>query len=472
MLAPPPALFAAIDQAEHRADVEVAPWSADEVIELDRAIALAVDNNRDLERSRINHSRARLGRVSAEREFFDPSLRAAWEWREEGDTQSSSTTLSSSMKVLGATVTPSVRLNNQDASGDDNSTSVSLAVSRPLLRLHAVLADRMPLIRADHQTWQALLRRLETERDIRLQTIRSWFAVVRVRARVAIRETRVTDAEAFLQSVEARVAAGFAAPIDATSARISLNQARADLVNEQASLRSSYERLNDLLGAPIAATPLLPASVNLERDFAAIDADNDLVLLLDRHERILAARLRLQLAGQELLLSYDTLRPNLDATVRVEQSWQGNSFPATEDGEQTATLGLSLALPLDGWRSERATVLRNKLSMQSLELDLADAKSNLISQHRRALRDVERLARTNGLAAERLEIEQSRLAANLERYEQGSIDNIEVTRSQQSVDQARLSLLEARIEAILAHAGYQSLLPPRGSEDVKNALLP
>ena len=162
-------------------------------------------------------------------------------------------------------MTPSVKVSNPDLGHEDHSTAVALAISRPLLRFHAGLADRMGLIRADHQTWQALLRLFQSERDIRLQTIRSWFAVVRVRARVAIRETRVADAEAFLQSVEARVAAGFAAPIDATSARISLNQARADLISEQTSLQSSYERLNDLLGAPLTATPVLPEAVNLER---------------------------------------------------------------------------------------------------------------------------------------------------------------------------------------------------------------
>ena len=129
-------------------------------------------------------------------------------------------------------------------------------------------------------------------------------------------------------------------------------------------------------------------------------------------------------------------------------------------------------MPVDGWRVERATVLRNKLSLKTLELDLADTKIDLERRHRSALRDVDRLARTNGLAEERLEIEESRLAANLERYEQGTIDNIEVTRSQLAVDQARLSLLEARIDAILAHASYQSLLPPRGSEQVKDSVLP
>ena len=90
-MTPPDALMASLERPEQDSFPQsqselssVTPWSADEQIELDRAIELALKHNRNLERSRISHASASLGRVSAERDVFDPSLRAAWQWQEVG----------------------------------------------------------------------------------------------------------------------------------------------------------------------------------------------------------------------------------------------------------------------------------------------------------------------------------------------------------------------------------------------------
>ena len=97
--------------------------------------------------------------------------------------------------------------------------------------------------------------------------------------------------------------------------------------------------------------------------------------------------------------------------------------------------------------------------MRELALELADTRRELEKQLLSRGRAIERWNTTVRLAAERLEAEQRKLAATLKRYETGATDNLEVTRAKQAMDDAEVSLLDARISRIVAVAEYQSLVP-------------
>ena len=49
----------------------------------------------------------------------------------------------------------------------------------------------------------------------------------------------------------------------------------------------------------------------------------------------------------------------------------------------------------------------------------------------------------------------------MRRYEAGLVDNLEVTRTKQSLDSVELGILNQRISIILLDAEYRSLLPVR-----------
>ena len=52
----------------------------------------------------------------------------------------------------------------------------------------------------------------------------------------------------------------------------------------------------------------------------------------------------------------------------------------------------------------------------------------------------------------------------MRKYEQGDVDNLEVTRAKQDLDAAEIRLLDARIDLRLAIAEYESILPPAAPE--------
>ena len=97
--------------------------------------------------------------------------------------------------------------------------------------------------------------------------------------------------------------------------------------------------------------------------------------------------------------------------------------------------------------------------MQELALELVDTRRDLEKRLLSKMRSIQRWNTTVTLSTERLEAEQRKLEATLKRYETGTTDNLEVTRAKQAMDDAEVSLLDARINRIVAVAEYQTMIP-------------
>ncbi|MEM7392425.1 MAG: TolC family protein, partial [Verrucomicrobiota bacterium] len=110
------------------------------------------------------------------------------------------------------------------------------------------------------------------------------------------------------------------------------------------------------------------------------------------------------------------------------------------------------------------------LSLENLRSNLTDEEHRLILSLRSAHRSIGRLRTQVGLNQQRLEAERARLKASLVRYEDGDIDNLEVTRAKQTVDDAEINLINTNIDLVIAEEEYRSLLPPR--ENVQTKLTP
>ncbi|MFW5753139.1 MAG: TolC family protein [Planctomycetota bacterium] len=433
-------------------------------------LELAIARNRDLQRAALDCRRERHLRVAARRAVFDPRLAADYRWGEDigdddeenlDDEANGRATLRAGGRLLGFGVEPAIIIDHdRDAAGGEYTTGLELAVSRRVFRFNEHLRDRLPLTRANRDFHIAVNRRLLELRALRLAVVRSYYDIQRYRRRVAIRQARVADSRAFLAAVGAKVDNGFAAPVQRTNAEISLNQAEADLLAEEANLQGAREDLLRLFGLPLS----LPLSLVAEEIAAmpppALDLDRDIALVRARHERVLNSLLSMEVLRREMLIARDDLRPDLGATVALRQEYGGDApFDDSQRDTSGIELRLDLALPLDGWAAERAGLAERRLRLRQQLLELAETRDELEGELRAQHRAVVRLETTEDLLARRVEAERARLAATLERYEAGTIGNLEVTRAKEDLDRSELALLEARIARIVAEARYHSFLP-------------
>jgi len=460
---PSPAL--APDAAVDAAAAAAVPAPAPEPVRLTRAVAvrLALAQNRPYLQKESARQRAQLGQEVARAQVYAPKLHADYTRRRDG-LDDGDVRAEASLPLLGFEVRPfAASAWNQrldPAAADAYDSSVGVTISRRLLAISEHVRQRLPISQADTEFFTAANDLVLQAKQLELDANRAFFAAQNAAARARVRERRVADARQFLAFLAENVKQGFKAPVEELFASISLNQAEADLVRERAVLRDAGERLLALLALPIGAPLDLvdedvsvppPAPSRLEADLARVTAD---------HEELANVRARIDLARERLTVARDGLLPVVTAGVTAERRWVGErSFASADSHDDTLALTVSLDMPLDLQRAERARWRQAQAELVELELGQGETAARLEGDLRSVHRRIERLLLTVQLAERRLAAERSKLDATLKRYEAGAVDNLEVTRAKQDLDDAEVGLLDARIELALAAAEYRSRLP-------------
>ena len=445
--------------------------AAEESLDLRAATEAAFAKNRSFLDARSAVLRARLGVTVANANVFAPQLKLGYQVRNAGD-DTGDARAELAMKSMGFNITPYIRMGLDGEAGTtpagnqvpQTTSAVGLSISRALFNISEHLAQRLPVDEAEQSLFSAANTLIIRARQLELSTARSFLAVQKAEARLAVRERRVADAEAFLKSVRDRVDHGFAAPLDGLNAEIDLNQAQADLNGERTSLASARQELNDVLGRALqtefqlVAEDVGPARISA---LAAPPIDDDVARMLSGNEDLGTQARAIDLAIQRLRVRRDQLAPQVVATVSGESRTIAPAFSDGVRDEKVASLGLTWTMPLDGFQAARANALIAEDELTAALRARDDRRAELERDLRNLHRQIVQARAAVTLGERRLEVERARLDATLRRYEAGLVDNLEVTRAKQSVDSAELGLLDGRIGVILLDAEYRSKLPVR-----------
>jgi outer membrane protein len=429
-------------------------------LRLEHCLALGISGNRSLARRRSALERAFHGRDIAETEVFLPELTASYT-SEAGDNE----VLESRVELdytgfAGFSVRPFVSVERDNSVADTNSTSTGITISRPVLALHEHIRRRLPITRADRDILVAENDLRLAGRDLRLDIVRAYYDVQRARLRLGVRKSRVTDSQEFLEVTQKRVDTGFSAPVDIVNATINLNRAQADLIAEETNVENARDSLRQVLGLDLndalGLAPYEPGAPGFE-----FDVKVDSLHMMAFHETLLNQRLAIDFADKELDIQRDRVRPQLDLSLTAERRSDSDSFFSGRDrSADDYRVELTYQTTLDFKKSARARMEQLLLSQEERHSSLKDAEVNLHRRLREAARRIEQLRLRIDLAEARLKSEQDKLTATLARYERGNVDNLEVTRAKQTVDDAQISLIESQINLVLAIESYRAILPP------------
>ncbi len=426
-------------------------------------LRLALSANRSF---RIRHSaleRARLGQAIAQSQVYAPRLDASYTMSNGLD--SGSGKVSATAPLIGFDVQPFLSTGwNQDGdlltTRDAYTTAYGITVSRRLFSIAENLRQRMPISIADKEFYVAANVLVLEGKQLELDTTRDFFNIQRTEARERVRSRRVQDARDFLANVQDNVAHGFKAPVEELYATIDLNQAEADLLDERANVQNAKEQLLNRLAQPItAAMDITPEDLSAPSP-APPDIDHDVERVKAHHEDLGNRIAELHLEADQLRVQRDLLWPQVTAAFTAENLQTGNRAFDDNLGDQNVyALTLTYALPLDLNRGDRARYQQMRDEIEEKTLQLRQAESDLETRLRSTHRRILQLASTVDLAAKRMAAEEARMRVTLTRYKAGAIDNLEVTRAKQDLDNAEISLLNARIDQAISAVDYRSTLP-------------
>jgi outer membrane protein TolC len=315
------------------------------------------------------------------------------------------------------------------------------------------VARRRALEEARHAESEAAL-------DVSLYQLRSevnsaFFSAFLLDKRAQEYEALVTDLDARLAAVRARVEAGTALSRDA--AEIEAERVRAGLQRDEAraSRRASLAILADLVGHPIDTTVVL--ALPTAEPESVLPADLDTVAAIRRRPefgQLLKSRARL---SQEIAYTSVENRPRVVAFGQAGVGLPGlDGFRTSSDAFWQA--GVKVVWRPWTWRSAGRTAAAYRLEQDVVATEEQALGRSLARAVATALEDIGRLkaalADDERIVALRTEVERQARA----QYDEGAITTPDYVETRTDVLEARLTLERHRVELAQARSSYLTTL--------------
>lgn len=449
--------------------MEVLPGSITN-LNLAECQAISRKKNRGLWTARNDLASALAGGRIAEAEIFAPILdisHAFYDGRDSGEARAELSYLT----PLGIEVSSFLSETSDSEKEEEWTSDAGITLKRRLFAASERWRLRMPLTTAERDILKAINVLRQEGRELDYSVMKAFLAVQRTQRSLDVRRARVADAKAFLKVTEERVANGLAPRVDIVNAQISLNSAEAEELNQQTIMQSQTESLLNTMGVTVTNSLTIdPLEVTntLENAF---NITNDTRNLLAHHESLVNSRLDIALAEINVDIQKDVLWPRVDLSLTGAHKSEGaDVFNDRDETSDAFSVQLTYTTALDFKKGDRAKLEQLELGLENSQVNLVEKENNLLLRLRGIHRNIGRLKTQLGLSEQRLAAEREKLAATLVRYEDGGVDNLEVTRAKQAADSAEISVINARIDLVLAHEEYRSLLPP--DEPVQTELTP
>ena len=463
------------EAARQRAEALPSEQPLPSPLSIEGCVTWALGHNREL-RAQVNAAeRARLDVTSAYSSAYSPRLtanaqRTRTSTETAGNTRRDSSTAQVALNtnLLGFTVAPYLSNSWSETQGVADGTpyrsAAGIAISRRIFALAEGSRLSQQLTSADRGYAKAANSLTLSSRRMALDAARAFFELQRAESRLRLRDSRLQQAKAFFAGVRESVAAGLKAPIEETNAAIDANQAEANLLSDRQALANARDRLLSQLDRPLGGEVAIQPSVvtGVRPQLPLIEADIARVRLA--HEDLLNLRLDREQVRDDLSIARDRLAPQVTATANAARTWESDRLGGDDAPADVVSLKFELDMPLDGWTGERAGWRRQQRLERELRLRLRSQETELERQVRELRRRIDNQVRSVDLAQLRLEAERAKFAATEASYSTGRVDNLELTRARESLDQAEVSLIETRIDLVLALSEREALVPP---EDAK-----
>lgn len=300
----------------------------------------------------------------------------------------------------------------------------------------------------------------ETALGVAYEVTRRFYEVVKAQESLRVLEETVARSEDILRRSEALFEAGRAGRLEVLTARgnlgtdrIAIEQARARLAQAQGDLavivgRDAGEELPVVapaaLGAPTRSAGDPPGEAAL-----LAQARRARPLLSGQAENVRAAELSQDIAGGAwfptvgLQATYNRQGPTLSGTEGVYGD------PARQ---YTATAAVVLQWNLFNGRQTLADEQRAALATRRAKAQAAQAEQNVSNEIARARSNLLALRRSGALAQENLAAAEQGVAVARDRLDAGVASQLEVRDATLKLTQAKLTLVQARVDEVVALA--------------------
>ncbi len=448
-------------------------------LSLEEAIARALAQNFDLQIQSINRESTREFLEIAEASF-DPNLSFTTSRSQSQSIQTSTlldapqprsssyvNRISASKRIVtGATVTANTNLNRSGNNAPNTvlnpsyNSDFSLSVRQPLLQGFGRNYNRAAIERARIGIERANLDFKNSVLTVVRNVEAAYYNLGFAREQLSVRHFSLELAERLLEENTTRRNTGIATDLDVLQGEVNVANARRALLQAEQSVKEREDALLNIIGQgdfdrapgavqfsdftvpPVSVERSFPLALNNSPDFASAKlAIEQVELDVDTARKDRMPNLTVGVAG-----GYNNRKPEPAESYR--ELWSGEGYNWTID--------MSVSMPF-GLKAEKARYRQALLSLTREEKRIEQIEQNLLVQVRTAVRAVEINIESVEISRQATALGQRQFDLERARFDAGISTFRRVQESQEELDNARVSELQARIALRIALADLARL---------------
>lgn len=297
------------------------------------------------------------------------------------------------------------------------------------------------------------LQRYQTALNVKTQ----YFAVLAAREQDAAAHRQLEQAQQQLVVASTKMMAGTATRSDSLSAAVAVGQAKLSILNAQNGLGNANAALTRLVGSATLVTAVIADT----SDVGVINVSEDeLTRIATDGPAIRQSQATLTAAGATHKAATAPYMPQVAMTGSYSWTPEGSKGFDFGDGvsSKSTALGFSVSYNVFNGYNREATLANAKISEENAMANLRDARlaavQNLTTQlnsYRTAVQSIELNKLQISASEENLRVVQ-------QQYNLGTKQALDVLTVQSQLDNARLSLITARLNARSAKAQIEALI--------------
>ena len=335
-------------------------------------------------------------------------------------------------------------------SGSANSYNASLNARYNLFQGGQRFSE-LSRVRADYVAAEAL--QTDQNFNVIFQTKNLFFQALRQQELREVARLRIEQATQSLEMTRMRQQLGGGTVSDTLRARLELINARQALLSAENQTQIARFGLGRQIGmsepvAPVAPEDLGPTPLGLEQIEVLRIAESE-------SPSVVAANANLTAAEKAYSSAKASYLPTFSLNSGYNWSNQQASF---EQGLTSWNLNFNMSYPLFNGFSREASVVRAESSAYVARLQEDDARRGARQEADAAFRFLGTSEMAIDIAEEALAVANEDLRVTRERYRVGVAIILDVVTSQIAVDQARVDLVNARYDYVLARAELEAIL--------------
>jgi len=302
--------------------------------------------------------------------------------------------------------------------------------------------------KADFESAEANLTNQEFQ--VTLQVKQAFFNTLAADEFIRVSQTRLQRADEQLKVAKEKLAAGSATRSDTLRSAVEVGNARLQLLNAETSQASTRAALSRLIGydGPVQAVADSGLFMMDPPDTAALREE-----LLRTAPSVIAAEANAKAAAASVGVARAAYFPTLRGSF--SQNWTGTQVGALDDRWSG---GLSLSWTLFNGFTREGAVTRSNVSRESAAAQAEDARRQASAQLTQQLATLASARAQIDISRASLAAAQEDLRVVQERYRLGAATIVEVLTSQETLDQAEVDFIRARLDFLVARAQLEALL--------------